>query len=30
VAYCVAYSPDGQAAITGHNDFGVYITPLKP
>ncbi len=29
-AYCVAFSPDGKFAVTGHDDHTVLITPLTP
>ena len=29
-AYCVAFTPDGKAVVTGHDDHHCYITPLAP
>jgi WD40 repeat protein len=29
-AYCIAFTPDGKALITGHDKAGVLITPIKP
>jgi WD40 repeat protein len=27
-AYCIAFTPDGKALVTGHDNHTVYITPL--
>ena len=27
-AYCVAFAPDGQSLVTGHDNHMIYITPL--
>jgi WD40 repeat protein len=29
-AYCVAFTPDGKAVVTGHDDHVCYVTPLTP
>jgi WD40 repeat protein len=29
-AYCIAFTPDGKALITGHDNQSCYITPLTP
>jgi hypothetical protein len=29
LAYCVAFSPDGKAAISGHLNGFVIVTPFK-
>ncbi len=30
VAYCVAFTPDGKALVSGHDNQMVYFTPLGP
>jgi WD40 repeat protein len=27
-AYCLVFSPDGQALVTGHDNHMIYITPV--
>jgi WD40 repeat protein len=27
-AYCIAFTPDGKAVITGHDNSTCYVTPL--
>src|SRR5262249_46694082 len=27
-AYCVIFTPDGKAVVTGHDDKNVYVTPI--
>ncbi len=29
LAYCIAFSPDGKAALSGHGNGFIYVTPLQ-
>ncbi len=29
LAYCITFSPDGKAALSGHGNGFIYVTPLK-
>jgi WD40 repeat protein len=30
VAYCVTFTPDGKALVSGHDNAMIYVTPLTP
>jgi len=30
VAYCVAFTPDGKALVSGHDNQMVYVTSIGP
>ena len=30
VAYCITFTPDGKALVSGHDNQMVYITPITP
>jgi hypothetical protein len=30
VAYCVTFTPDGKALVSGHDNGRIYVIPLGP